>query len=158
MNGSLVWTMSRNRERWHSQLRRVGRTASRAKWSLWLLAQRSVTVEHACLCMLYHFKKATLTCICKPWHRSYQGYLHYTNLAISGGCLSVSVTWWVCWWTIQTFAQSSMLEKWLCPKQTARFHQWPYTNVVSWVVVPSTHLMPKNRGRPWSGKIGCNIP
>ena len=28
---------------------------------------------------------------------------------IPGGCLSISVTWWVCWWTIQTFVQSCVL-------------------------------------------------
>ena len=47
VSGSLVWTMSSNQERWHSQFRRAVYTAIITNWSLWLLAQMSVTVDRA---------------------------------------------------------------------------------------------------------------
>ena len=47
VNGSLVWTISSNRRRWHSQHRRMVRTSGKPKCSLWLQDQSHVTVDYA---------------------------------------------------------------------------------------------------------------
>ena len=108
------------------------------------------------LCILYYFKKAILTCVCNPWpwivtwmFAVYQTHYHWWLSAIS-------VTWWVCWLAIQTFVHSCVLETLLYTKQAAHFKQWPSINVMSRIMVPSTYQIPKNRGSPWSGNIGCS--
>ena len=47
VNGSLVWKMSSNRTRWHSEYRRMVRTSGKPKCSLWLLDHSSVSVDDA---------------------------------------------------------------------------------------------------------------
>ena len=115
--------MSSNRERWHSQLRRIVRTTSRAKCLLWLLAQIHVTVDHASLVYVILFQEGNFVwCLQSlaqivPWMIAlYQTSYHRW--------LSISVTWWVCWWTIQTFVHSCVLDTLLCTKQGKRFNQW----------------------------------
>ena len=90
VNGSLVWTMSSNRNRRHSQLRRVVRTPNRAKCSRWwLLAQRSVSADHVSFVYVILLQEGNFGMYLQ--YLAHHGCVHYTNTTIPGGCLSMSI-------------------------------------------------------------------
>ena len=82
--------------------------------------------------------------------------LYIVDTLLPVGFLSISATWLVCRWTIETYMQSSVLENVLCTKQFKRQlfmngHQWCHQSIKwgSCTEWKSHSVEGQDRGKPW---------